>query len=151
MTQYNHVVIDKTGMGLPALRTAVDTNGLQTAQQLGIVLAGGSLQLEHHLHVFMWDETRAGINGRVNIQTAGSCFNVRIRWKRLTLPGIIFNGTLNGDGGHMGAPAGWSTNGAWAYRGGIPRDACFIEGLDDVTTPGFDNWFASNGWSGVLT
>lgn len=150
MDEYNHVAIDKGGIGLPALTAALHNNGVQTAQTRGIILASGSQRLEHHLHVFMWDNSAAGISGRAGIERAGNCVTVKIRWRTLTKPGFIFNGTLLGDNMTNGPPSGSSTNGAWAYKGNIPRDACFIEGQDLPSAAGFDNWVAGNGWSGNL-
>jgi len=150
MDEYNHVAIDKGGIGLPALRTALDLNGIQTAQARGIVLAPGSQRLEHHLHVFLWDASAAGVKGRLGIERAGNCVTVKVRWRTLTKPGIIFNGTLLGDSMANSPPSGSSTNGAWAYKGNIPRDACFIEGHDLASRAGFDHWLAGNGWSGSL-
>lgn len=150
MEEYAHVAIDKGGIGLPALKNALDANGIQTAQARGIILATGSQKLEHHLHVFLWDSSTAGVRGRIGIESAGNCVTVKVRWRTLTKPGWIFNGTLQGDNMSNGPPSGSSTNGAWAYKGNIPRDACFIEGFDFVTMAGFNNWVAGNGWSGTL-
>lgn len=150
MEEYSHVAIDKGGIGLPALMNAIDQNGVQTAQARGIVLATGSQKLEHHLHVFFWDNSAHGVKGRLGIETAGNCVTVKIRWRHLTKPGIIFNGTMKGDNMSNGPPSGNSTNGAWAFKGNVPRDACYIEGFDFPATAGFDNWAAGNGWSGNL-
>jgi hypothetical protein len=146
VNEYTHVVVDKAGVGLDALRQAIADNGLQTAQQLGIQLAAGSVKLEHHLHIFLWDSSVAGVKGRRGIESAGSCFVVRVRWPALTESGYIFSGTLKGDGGHNGPPAGKSPNGAWAYQGEIPRRYCFIEGFDSPETPTFANWREGLGW-----
>lgn len=153
MEEYSHVAIDKgtPPQTLPILRASIRQNGLQTAQTRGIQLAIGSMRLEHHLHVFLWDTSAAGIRGRIGIESAGNCVTVKVRWVRLTRPGFIFNGSLGGDNGHVGPPRGASTNGAWAYRGDIPADACFIEGLNQANEPGFDNWLKGLGWSGNLT
>jgi hypothetical protein len=150
MEEYSHVAIDKGGIGLPALSGAIALNGVQTAHTRGIILATGSQKLEHHLHVFMWDNSTAGVKGRLGIENAGNCVTVKIRWRTLTKPGMIFNGTLQGDSMANSPPSGKSTNGAWAYKGNIPRDACFIEGTDLASTAGFDRWLAGNGWSGNL-
>ncbi len=106
MIEYTHLCIDKAGVGLPVLLAALDLNGIQTAQQRGIVLAAGSVRLQHDVHVFLWDDSVAGIRGRRGIEAAGNCILVRVRWPHLTQPGIIFSGTLAGDGGHNGPPAG---------------------------------------------
>ena len=150
MEEYRHIAIDKGGVGLPVLIAALHGNGVQTAQARGIVLATGSQKLEHHLHVFMWDGSAAGIKGRMGIEAAGNCVTVRIRWRTLTKPGYIFSGTLLGDSMANSPPGGTSTNGAWAYKGNIPRDACYIEGQDTPATAGFNNWQTGNGWSGHL-
>lgn len=146
MTEYTHVCIDKAGVGLPALIAALDANGIQTARQRGVVLAAGSVALQHDLHVFLWDDSVAGVRGRRRIEDAGNCILVRVRWPHLTKPGLIFSGTLAGDGGHNGPPAGVSTNGAWAYKGAIPRQYCFIEGHDLPTTANFESWRSGQGW-----
>jgi hypothetical protein len=146
MKEYTHVCIDKANVGLGVLRTALDQNGIQTAKQRGIVLAGGSVALQHDIHVFLWDDSAAGVRGRRGIEAAGNCILVRVRWPHLTEPGIIFSGTLAGDGGHNGPPAGISTNGAWAFKGAIPRKYCFIEGLDTAATANFENWRSGQGW-----
>jgi hypothetical protein len=150
MEELSHVAIDKGGLGLPVLMNSFDQNGLQTAQTRGIVLSAGSQALQHHLHVFFWDSSAKGVKGRLGIETAGNCITVKIRWRTLTRPGMIFGGTMQGDTMANKPPGGTSTNGAWAYKGGIPRDACFIEGLDQASTAGFDAWLAGNGWSGHL-
>ncbi len=146
MKEYRSVIIDKNGVGIPALQQSVAANGLQTAQTLGIQLAPGSIRLEHHLHVFVWDDSVAGQKGYIRLILAGNCFAVRIRWTDLTEPGLIFNGTLHGDGGHNGPPNGRSYNGAWAYKGNIPRNYCFIDGVDTTQTAGYDKWLSGTGW-----
>jgi hypothetical protein len=146
MNDYGHVVIDKAGIGLDALRQQVAGNGLQTAQQRGIPLAPGSIKFEHHLHVFVWDGSDHGIRGRRGIEAAGNCFLVRVRWPRLTESGSFLPGSLKGDSMQNGPPSGRSTNGAWAFKGPIPRRYCFIEGLDAPDHPGFDDWREGRGW-----
>ncbi|MDU9412163.1 hypothetical protein ACPA5B_12340 [Pseudomonas solani] len=146
MKEYRHVVIDKAGVGLATLRQSLDQAGLETAQQRGIQLATGSVRLEHHLNVFLWDDTTAGQKGYINLILAGNCVAVKVRWTTLTEPGIIFSGTLQGDNGHNGPPQGKSTNGAWAYKGSIPRNYCFIEGVDTEQTPGYAKWKSGTGW-----
>lgn len=146
MKEYTHVCIDKGGVGLATLMADIDLNGIQTAKQRGIILSGGSIKLQHDLHVFLWDDSTAGIRGRRGIEAAGNCFLVRVRWPHLTEPGIIFNGTLAGDGGHNGPPAGVSTNGAWAFKGAVPRQYCYIDGFDAPTKANFENWRSGQGW-----
>ncbi|WP_148261951.1 hypothetical protein [Methylomonas methanica] len=131
---------------MATLQADFDLNGIQTAKQRGIVLATGSVKLQHDIHVFLWDDSAAGVKGRRGIEAAGNCFLVRVRWPHLTEPGVIFSGTLAGDGGHAGPPAGVSTNGAWAFKGAIPRKYCYIEGIDTPTKPGFENWRSGKGW-----
>jgi len=149
MKEYSHVCIDKNETGLATLQQDIANNGLRTADQLGIILSGGSQMLEHHLHVFLWDDSVLGVRRRrdllVNPETS---FLVRVRWPLLTETGWIFSGTLRGDNGHVGPPSGRSTNGAWAYRGSIPADYCFVEGYHDASTDGFENWRSGRGWSG---
>lgn len=152
MDEYSHVVIDKMGVGLPALRTRIQLNGLLTAEAsgYGAQMAEGSRRLKHHLHVFMWDETVAGVKGRLGIVLAlgvGTCFVVRIRWPVFTKDGMIFSGTLQGDGGHAGPPKGLSTNGAWAYEGNIPSNFCFIEGMHTSQTANYAKWASGAGWA----
>ena len=153
MKEYTHVVIDKQGVGLNVLRQRIDAGGLQTAQSLGIALSQGSMKLEHHLHVFLWDDSVKGINGRLGVQGLlpgmqinQSCFLVRVRWPNLTESGSVFSGTLKGDNMHAGPPSGPSSNGAWAYKGNIPRKFCFIEDLDTAATNGFKGWCDGQGW-----
>lgn len=146
MREYRHVVIDKAGVGLPTLRQSIANSGLETAQSRGIQLATGSVKLEHHLHVFLWDDTLAGQKGYLGIVLAGNCITVRVRWVDLTEPGMIFAGTLKGDGGHNGPPAGKSPNGAWAYKGNIPRNYCFIDDHDTDQTAGYAKWKTGTGW-----
>jgi hypothetical protein len=143
--EYTSVVIDKKEVGLQPLRLAVAENGLLTAQMLGIQLAQGSVQLDHHLHVFVWDDTTAGVKGRRVIETAGDCFLVRIRWTLLSESGF-FRGTLHGDSGQASPPSGASTNGAWAFKGAIPWQYCYVEGLDTPDIPGFPGWKEFLGW-----
>lgn len=144
--EYTSVVIDKTNLGLRVLQLAVAENGLQTSEMLGIQLSQGSIKLEHHLNVFMWDDSVAGIKGRMGIVQHGSCFVVRIRWINLTESGSIFSGTLKGDSGHNGPPSGASTNGAWAYKGAIPWQYCYVDGLDAPDIRGFEDWRSFRGW-----
>jgi hypothetical protein len=146
MKEYTHVCIDKAGVGLAVLRGALDLHGIQTAQQRGIALAAGSIRLQHDIHVFLWDDSAAGVRGRQGIEAAGHCILVRVRWPYLTEPGVIFNGTLAGDGGHAGPPSGTSTNGAWAFKGTIPRRYCYIDGLDTPATANFESWRSGQGW-----
>lgn len=143
--EYTSVVIDKGNVGIRTLQLAVAENGLQTADTLGIQLSGGSIKLEHHLHVFMWDDSKAGIKGRTGIEANGNCFLVRIRWTFLSESGW-FSGTLHGDSGHNGPPSGASTNGAWAYKGAVPWQYCYVDGLDSADIPGFGDWRNFHGW-----
>lgn len=144
--EYTSVVIDKTGVGLQTLQLAVAENGLLTADMLGIQLSQGSISLEHHLNVFMWDDTATGVKNRRAIEANGNCFLVRIRWQFLTESGSILSGTLKGDSGHKGPPSGKSPNGAWAYKGAIPWQFCYVVGLDQPTNPGFQDWTSYQGW-----
>jgi hypothetical protein len=149
---YSHVCIDKTGAGLANLRATFVANGIETAQTRGIVLAAGSQKLEHHLHVFLWGPDVDGEKGRLGLvlgQPTNDRFCVWVRWNALQPDGWIFSGTLKGDNGHAGPPAGISTNGAWAYKGNIPADFCFVEGHHTTATPGYDDWKAFRGWSGT--
>ena len=148
MAEYTHVCIDKAGVGLDVLRQDFANHGIQTAQARGIVLAAGSIRLEHHLHVFLWDESSNGVKRRRDLLTDPDSFLVRVRWTHLTKEGIIFSGTLKGDTGHAGPPAGRSTNGGWAYRGGIPANYCFVEGHHTTGTAGFEDWRSGRGWDG---
>jgi hypothetical protein len=146
MKEYTHVCIDKTRVGLDVLRRDLNQNGIQTARDRGIQLAGGSVALQHDVHVFLWDDSVAGVRGRRGIEQRGDCVLVRVRWPHLTETGLIFSGTLAGDGGHNGPPRGVSPNGAWAFRGSIPRGFCYIEGLDSQDTANFENWRSGQGW-----
>ncbi len=151
MKEYSHVVIDKNDVGLGTLRTRISRNGLLTAEASGYAdqLSDGSRNLEHHLHVFLWDSTIAGEKGRLGIvlnSTPGTFFTVRVRCPYLTEDGLLFSGTLKGDSGHAGPPSGRSTNGAWAYRGNIEPRFCFIEGLHSSQTPNYQSWYNGNGW-----
>lgn len=144
--EYTSVVIDKTGIGIRNLQLAVVENGLQTAQMLGIQLSMGSIRLEHHLHVFMWDDSVAGVKGRRGIEQAGNCFVVRVRWTNLSETGTFFSGTLKGDGGHNGPPSGVSPNGAWAFKGAVPWQYCYVDDLDTPDLAGFGDWREFRGW-----
>lgn len=144
VAEYDHMVIDKSGVGLDALRQSLNENGLQTAQNRNIKLSEGSEKLGHHQHVFMWDKSKKGIEGSVGIEKRGETVRVKIRKKGLTEPSWYSRGNLKGD--EMGSLGGSSTTGAWAYQGDIERKYLFIEGLDQVNQPGFDNWFKGDGW-----
>ena len=146
MKQYTHVCIDKNGVGLGLLQQDIDQNGIQTARIRGIQLAQGSVRLQHDIHVFLWDDSAAGVRGRKGIEAAGNCFLVRVMWPHLTEPGKFRAGTLKGDSGHNGPPSGVSTNGAWAFEGSIPREYCYIEGFDNPTNMGFEDWRSGRGW-----
>src|ERR1051326_4086039 len=135
MKEYRHVVIDKMGVGLANLRQSIANSGLETAHSRGIVLSQGSQRLEHHLHVFLWDETTAGQKGYLGIVLAGNFVAVRVRWHHLTESWPLWPGTLLGDSMQNGPPSGVSTNGAWAYKGNIPRNYCYIMDLDTDQTP----------------
>src|ERR1700684_2791970 len=117
MKEYRHVVIDKMSVGLGTIRTSLDQNGLETAQSRNIVLSQGSQSLEHHLHVFLWDDTTAGQKGYLGIVLAGNCVTVRVRWTDLTESWTLWPGTLKGDSMQNSPPSGPSSNGAWAYKG----------------------------------
>lgn len=144
--EYTSVVIDKKGVGLRQLQLSVAENGLLTAQMQGIQLSKGSQDLEHHMNVFMWDDSKAGVKGRMGIEAAGNCFLVRIRWVKLVETGVFFSGTLMGDTGHKGPPSGVSTNGAWAFKGAVPWQYCYVEGLDNAAINGFNDWCNFHGW-----
>jgi hypothetical protein len=148
--EYTSVVIDKNDVGLDYLRRSLNDNGLQTAEKLRIQLSEGSIKFDHHQHVFMWDATTKGINGRVGLQKPGPSVLVKIRWKAFRESGSfgLFNffskPSLVGD--NMGPLGGKSTNGAWAYKGNIPRKYVFIEGMDKANQPGFESWRKGDGW-----
>jgi hypothetical protein len=149
--EYSHVVIDKNNVGLDTLRQKISEKGLLTAEASGYgdQMAEGSRKLRHHQHVFLWDESEAGVKGRLGIlldSDQKTVFVVRVRWPALTKDGLLFSGTLKGDGGHAGPPQGLSTNGAWAYEGNIPANFCFIEGLHSSKTPNYASWAAGSGW-----
>ena len=150
MKEYTHIVIDKNNVGR-ALRKDIKRNGLLTAQSSGYAqnMAQGSINLEHHLNVFLWDRTIAGEKGRLGIVLnlpEGTFFTVTVRCPHLTEEGLIFSGTLKGDNGHNGIPSGRSTNGAWAYKGNISPKFCFIEGIHTTETPGYQSWYRGDGW-----
>jgi len=150
MKEYCHVVVDKNNVGW-TLRKDIQRNGLLTAQASGYAqtMAQGSLRLEHHLNVFLWDSTVTGEKGRLGILLnlpEGASFTVRVRCPYLTEEGLLLPGTLKGDSGHHGIPSGRSTNGAWAYKGNIPSRFCFIEGLHTKSTPGYQSWLRGDGW-----
>ena len=144
VAEYDHMVIDKLDVGLDALRNSLNANGLQTAQNRNIKLSEGSEKLGHHQHVFMWDKSKKGIEGSVGIEQRGGTVRVKIRKNGLTEPKWYSQGNLKGD--NMGPLGGTSTTGAWAYEGDIERKYLFIEGLDQVNQPGFDNWYKGDGW-----
>ncbi|MDQ1292414.1 MAG: hypothetical protein QG608_292 [Actinomycetota bacterium] len=145
--EYSHVVVDKYDVGLGQLYTALHQNGLQTAESRGMQLPAGSMSLGHHQHVFMWDTSKRGLDQCAHLLgTPGiSALVVNIRWNELHRPGRFHSGTLKGDvrGKKLG---GWSTSGAWAYKGDIPRKYMFIEGLDNPNHPGYAQWKAGTGW-----
>ncbi|WKD49531.1 hypothetical protein [Microbulbifer spongiae] len=149
MDEYTHVVIDKNNVGLDVLRQRIRERGILTAEASGYQLAAGSIKLEHHLHVFLWDSTLAGQKGRMKIivgSALNTTFTVRVRCPHFTKDGIFFSGTLQGDNGHNGPPKGISTNGAWGYKGNIESRFCFIEGLHTRDTPGYEGWERGDGW-----
>lgn len=115
-------------------------------------MASGSLRLEHHLHIFLWDSDIAGERGRLgivlNLPADAFFFTVRVRCPYLTESGLLNFGTLKGDNGHDGVPSGRSSNGAWAYKGNIAAKFCFIEGVHTKNTPGYSSWFSGEGWPG---
>lgn len=150
MALYWHVVIDKANVGAAHIRNDLHLHGLQTAEQRGIVLAAGSRTLMHHRHVFLWDDSVAGTNGRQSLlAVTGDTVEVIVNWPHLTQPMRLLptvTGTLRGDGGHHGPPSGISSNGAWAYPGAIERRWIFIVGRDSAQTPGFAQWQSGEGW-----
>ncbi|MDR2872000.1 MAG: hypothetical protein LBV45_05680 [Xanthomonadaceae bacterium] len=149
MKEYRHVAIDKNNIGLSALRQSIKTHGIQTANSRGIVLAPGSMRLEHHLHVFLWDDSFIGQRHYLDLVHRGSCVAVWIRWHSLAEPTWFSSGTLKGDNpSASGPPHGKSTNGAWAYKGNIPANYCFVVDLDTVRSPGYGTWQSGMGWNG---
>lgn len=151
MNEYSHVVIDKKNVGLNELRRRISQRGLLTAEASGYAeeMAEGSKKLEHHLNVFLWDDSIAGEKGRLGIvlhSDPGTFFVVRVRCAYLKQEGLLLSGNLKGDSGHHGIPKGRSTNGAWAYKGNIESRFCFIEGLHTAQTPGYQKWLKGEGW-----
>lgn len=144
VNEYAHIVIDKMDVGLDTLRRSLNENGLQTAENRNIQLSEGSMKLKHHQHVFMWDGSKKGIEGAAAIGGAGGTVKIKIRMNSLSEPKWYGGGNLKGDG--MGPLGGKSSNGAWAYEGNIDRKFLFIEGLDQVNQPGFQDWFDGKGW-----
>ncbi|MBH1938505.1 hypothetical protein I5Q34_30325 [Streptomyces sp. AV19] len=159
---------------LDELRASLDRNGLQTtknrwrAEGRNVTaelknLPSGYVDNVHHEHVFMWDSSKKGIEGANALEdreafyrgkgigqadaaaTERHAVRVKVRWDALKKDGRILGGTLKGDG--RGGPLGGaSTNGAWAYKGDIPRKYLFIEGVDDPAHPGMSQWLAGKGW-----
>jgi len=149
MAIYYHVVIDKTNQGLAHLRNQLDLHGLMTAEQRGLThqFPPVMIAMQHHQHVFLWDDRPAGVRGRQGLENGvGETITVKVNWPELTEPGLVFAGTLAGDSGHVGPPHGTSTNGAWAYKGSIARQWLFIDGVDSPNDPGFNDWVAGKGW-----
>ncbi|MGW1072944.1 hypothetical protein [Streptomyces sp. NPDC002537] len=157
--EYTHIVVDKRPRGqadLDELRESLNRNGLQTAKSRWVAegkdveselrsAGSGYAKNGHHEHVFMWDASKKGIEGSNAIEKNGDAIRVKIRWDALKKDGRIFGGTLKGDSG--GGPLGGeSTNGAWAYKGDIPRKYMFIVGVDDPAHPGMSQWLAGKGW-----
>ncbi|MEA5547922.1 hypothetical protein VB816_23335, partial [Limnoraphis robusta CCNP1324] len=142
--QYTHLVIDKENVGLDTLRQSLNENGLQTAEHRNIRLSEGSEKLRHHQHVFMWDSSKKGIKGAIGIESRGGVVKVKIRMPGLSEPTWYSRGTLKGD--NMGPLGGKSETGAWAYEGDIPRKYLFIEEMDNVAHPGFQDWYEGRGW-----
>ena len=71
---YTSVVMDKNGLGARPMQLAVVANGVPTAQMFGVRLSMGPVQLEHHLHVFVSDDSKAGIEGRMGMEQAATAF-----------------------------------------------------------------------------
>lgn len=175
--EYTHIVIDKRPAGevdLDELRRSLDRNGLRTTESRwrseGKDVAAelkklppGYVDNAHHEHVFMWDSSKKGVEGANALEdrdafyrsragekpvvTDRHAIRVKVRWDELRKDGRVLGGTLKGDagGGPLGGP---STNGAWAYKGDIPRKYLFIEGVDDAASPGMSQWLAGKGWPG---
>jgi RHS repeat-associated protein len=145
--QYIHVAIDKNNAGLDQIRSSLNLNGLKTAESLGIKLSAGSEKMGHNQHIFMWDSTAKGVKGVAGIvQGVGhdSSVIVKIRMPDLTEYKWYRPTTLKGD--NPGGLGGASENGAWAYKGNIPRKYLFIDGLDGPDRPGFTDWQDGKGW-----
>lgn len=157
--EYTHIVVDKRPRGEAnpdELRESLNRNGLQTAKSRWVAegkdvdaelarAGSGYAKNGHHEHVFMWDSTKKGIEGGNAIEKNGDAIRVKIRWDALKKDGRFLSGTLKGDSG--GGPLGGeSTNGAWAYKGDIPRKYLFIVGVDDASHPGMGQWLAGKGW-----
>lgn len=159
--EYTHIVVDKRPRGEAnpdELRASLNRNGLQTSKNRWLAegkdveaelrrMGSGYSKHGHHEHVFMWDSTKKGIEGGNAIEGNGDAVRVKIRWDALKKDGSFLSGTLKGDhaGGALG---GASTNGAWAYKGDIPRKYLFIVGVDDASHPGMSQWLAGKGWPG---
>jgi hypothetical protein len=145
--EYTHIAIDKNGAGLDQIRLSLNAKGLQTAASRGIKLAKGGEDAGHHEHVFMWDSGAKGIKGGAKIvqwNAKDSSVLVKIRSGDLKEPTWYSQGTLKGDNKTgLGGP---SENGAWAYKGDIPRKYLFIDGIDQANQPGFEDWLAGKGW-----
>ena len=147
--QYTHVAIDKPGAGgLDQIRRSLNAKGLQTAVNRNIKLDSGSEKFGHDQHVFMWDAGAKGIKGAAGLVDGvgqDSSVIVKIRMPDLKEPTWYSQGTLKGDQ-PTGLLGGSSKTGAWAYKGDIPRKYLFIDGIDKVNQPGFQDWFAGKGW-----
>jgi hypothetical protein len=154
MNEYTHIAIDRLDSGAQKLRLKLQVMGLLTAEAAAMSsgMAEGSKKLQHHLHVFLWDETPTGLRRAQDLINTYTSQNIvfaviRVRWPALTEPGFLLTGTLAGDNASgTEPPGGRSDNGAWAYKGNIPSKFCFIEGLHTVDRPGYDSWFRGNGW-----
>ncbi|MFF4607277.1 hypothetical protein ACFY12_31645 [Streptomyces sp. NPDC001339] len=158
--EYTHIVVDKRPRGevnLGELRDSLGRNGLQTSKSRWLAegknveeelrrAGSGYARNGHHEHVFLWEgSSKQGIEGANAIEKNGDAIRVKVRWDALKRDGSIFSGTLKGD--HSGGPLGGvSTNGAWAYKGDIPRKYLFIEGVDNPSHPGMSQWLAGKGW-----
>lgn len=146
-SEYTHIAVDKQGAGLDQVRFSLNAKGLQTAASRNIKLSDGSEKMGHHQHVFMWDASAKGIKGAAGIVKGvgqNSSVIVKIRSGDLKEPTWLSPGTLKGD--RPTGLGGSSQNGAWAYEGDIPRKYLFIDGIDQVNQPGFEDWLAGKGW-----
>jgi RHS repeat-associated protein len=149
--QYIHVAVDKDRGGLDQILNSLNTNGLQTAKSRGTEIADFLKNKGHDEHVFMWDDSPEGGKGAAGLVQQYDKLNfgtvmVKIRMNSLTESKSYWSGTLKGDKDTGDLVNGPSGNGAWAYKGDIPRKYLFIDGLDDANRPGHEDWLAGKGW-----
>jgi hypothetical protein len=146
--EYVHFATKLDGRDMINFIEAYNEEGILTAASRGVTdgqLPDGTRRLEHHKHIFMWDDSKKGLDNAATLRVLGK-LEIKIRHPRFSTFSHPSHGELKVDSNDPRGLGYGEETGAWAYKGDIPRKYIFIEGVDKKSDSGYDEWFEGKGW-----